>query len=105
MLIHATTSKQQLQIGLELLLGTCPALNNFAYNRSLTASPLCSCGRNEETAIHFLFYCQRYGNRELFAAKLDIYDLEDCLKLFTFLTSSGRFALTENDITTNETPS
>ena len=104
MLIHATTSKQQLQIGLELLLGTCPTLNNFAYNRSLTASPLCSCGRNEETAIHFLFYCQRYENRELSAEKLDIYDLEDCLKLFTFITSSGRFALTENDITTNETP-
>ena len=54
MLIHATTSKKQLQIGLEPLLDTCPTLNNFDYNRSLTTSPLCSCGRNEETVIHSL---------------------------------------------------
>ena len=39
MLFYATTSKAQLQIGLELLLDTCSTFNNFAYNRSLTAQP------------------------------------------------------------------
>ena len=61
---HATTSKEQLQIGLELLVDTCPTLNNnFASNRGLTASPLCSCEGNEETAIHFRFYCQLNENK------------------------------------------
>ena len=31
MLFHVTTTKEQLQIGLELLLNTCPTLINFAY--------------------------------------------------------------------------
>ena len=72
MLVQAPTSEKQLQIRLELLLDTCSTLNNFAYNKSLSASPPCSCGRNEETAIHFLFYCQLYENRELSTEKLDI---------------------------------
>ena len=52
MLIHATTSKEQLHIGVEIVFDTCTTLNNFAYNKSLTASQLCSCEKTGESAIH-----------------------------------------------------
>ena len=82
---------------------SCPTLNNFAHNKCLTASLLCTYGTTEGTAIHFLFHYQLYENRELSTEKLDIYDLEESSKLVDFITSGGRFALKENDIATNET--
>ena len=41
MLMKVSTTKQVMRTAIELLLEINPSINNFAYNRSLTASPLC----------------------------------------------------------------
>ena len=46
-------TQQEMRTAIELLLDMNPSMNNFAYNRSLTASPLCPCKETEETATHF----------------------------------------------------
>ena len=58
MKVNAT--KQEVRTAIELLLDINPPMNIFAYNRSLTASPLCPCKETEETAARFLFDCTIY---------------------------------------------
>ena len=57
--MKVNTTKHVMRTAIELLLDTNPTKNNFAYNRSLTASPLCPCKETEETATHFVFFCFR----------------------------------------------
>ena len=42
----------------------CSTLNDDLYRRSLTNSPLCSCGL-QETAYHFIFACPKYTEQRV----------------------------------------
>ena len=87
-----TLLKQELRTAIELLLDmNNPSMNNFAYNRSLTASPLCPCKEIEETATHFLFDCTVYEATNRPAENFNLYDLRDCVNLVEFIRTSGRF--------------
>ena len=78
MLMKVNTAKQVLRTAIELLLDINPSIYNFAYNRSLTASPLCPCKETEETATHFLFDCTIYEATNRPAKSFNLYDLRDC---------------------------
>ena len=60
MVMKVKAAKQEMWTAIELLLDIHPSMNNFAYHRSLTASPLCPCKETEETANNFLFDCTIY---------------------------------------------
>ena len=81
MLMKVNTTKQVMRTAIELLLNINPSINNFAYNRSLTPSPLCPCKETEETATHFLFDCTIYEATNRPAKKFNLYDLRDCVNL------------------------
>ena len=52
MRMKGNVTKQKMRTTIELLLDINPSMNTFAYTRSVTASPLCSCKETEETALH-----------------------------------------------------
>ena len=91
MLMKVNTAKQVMRTAIELLLDINPSIYNFAYNRSLTASPLCPCKEPEETATHFLFDCTIYEATNRPAKSFNLYDLRDCVNLIDFIRTSGRF--------------
>ena len=90
-LTKISTTKELMRHVIEVLLDINPSLKNFAYNRSLTASLLCSCKRTEETAIHFLFSCKIWEPRNLLTENFNLYDLTNCAKLVEFIRNCGRF--------------
>ena len=91
MLMKVNTTKQVMRTNIELLLDINHSINNFAYNRSLTASPLCPCKETEETATHFLVDCAIYEATNRPAKMFNLYDLRDCVNLIEFIRTSGRF--------------
>jgi hypothetical protein len=38
----------------------CSALNSDLYRANLIPNALCSCGKSDETAKHFLLHCKNY---------------------------------------------
>jgi hypothetical protein len=42
------------------LINRCSALNNDLYRANLIPNALCSCGKSDETAKHFLLHCKNY---------------------------------------------
>ena len=99
MLMKVNTTKQVMRTAIELLQDINPSINNFAYNRSLTASPFCPCNETEETATHFLFDCTIYEATNRPAKNFNLYDLRDCVNLIEFIRTSGRFDLLQHLIT------
>ena len=90
-LTNISTTKELMRHVIKVLLDINPSLRKFAYNRSLTASPLCSCKRTEEIAIHFLFSCKIWELRNLPTENFTLYDLTNCPKLVEFIRNCGRF--------------
>ena len=74
-LTKISTTKELMRHVIEVLLDINPSLKKFAYNRSLTASPLCPCKRTEETAIHFLFSCKIWEPRNLYDEDIDYFNM------------------------------
>ena len=90
-LIKLSLQKELMRTVIEVLLDINPSLKNFAYNRSLTASPMCSCRVTEETATHFLFDCRNFVTRKLSTGNFNWYHKNNCIELIEFIKSSGRF--------------
>ena len=90
-LIKLSLQKELMRTAIEVLLDINPSLKNFAYNRSLTASPMCSWRITEETATHFLIDCRILVTRKLSTGNFNLYDKNDCIELIEFIKSSGRF--------------
>jgi hypothetical protein len=42
------------------LKNSCSALNSDLYRANLIPNALCSCGKSDETAKHFLLHCENY---------------------------------------------
>ena len=80
-LIKLSLHKELMRTAIEVLLDINPFLKNFAYNRSLTTSPMCSCRIIEETATDFLFDCQNLVTRNLSTGNFNLYDKNNCINL------------------------
>ena len=91
MLMKVNATKQVMRTTIELLLDINPSINKFAYNRSLTVSPLCPCKETEETATHLLFDCTIYEARNRPGKNFNLYDLRDCVNLIE-LRHGNKFA-------------
>ena len=75
MLMKVNTNKQVMRTAIELLLNINPSMNNFAYSRSQTASPLCHCKvTDEKTATKFLFDCTVYEATNRPAKSFKLYE-------------------------------
>jgi hypothetical protein len=49
------------------LINRCSGLNSDLYRANLIPNALCSCGKSDETAKHFLLHCKNYiGQRNIF---------------------------------------
>ena len=72
MVMKVKATKQEMWTAIELLLDIHPSMNNFAYYRSLNASPLCPCKESEETANNFLFDVYEATNQP--AKTFSLYD-------------------------------
>ena len=90
-LIKLSLQKELMRTAIEVLLDINQSLKNFAYNRSLTASPMCSCRITEETATHFQFDCRNFVTRNLSTGNFNLYDKNNCIELIELIKSSGRF--------------
>jgi hypothetical protein len=45
----------------------CSALNSDLYRANLIPNALCSCGKSDEIAMHFLLHCKNYiAQRNIF---------------------------------------
>ena len=88
-LIKLSLQKELMRTAIEVLLDINPSLKNFAYNRSLTASPVCSCRITEETATHFLFDCRNYVTKNLSTRNFNLYDKNTCIELIEFKKMEG----------------
>ena len=91
LLMKENATQQEMRTAIELLLDMNPSMNNFAYNRSLTASPLCPCKETEETATHFHSTVQYTKLRTDPKKNFNLYDIRDCGNLVEFIRTSGRF--------------
>ena len=94
MLMKVNTTKQVMRTAIELLLDINPSMYGFAYNRSLTASPLCPFKDTEETATRFLFDCTIYEATNRPAENFNLSYLRDCVNPIEFIRTSGQFWLT-----------
>ena len=84
-LIKLSLQKEFMGTVIEGLLDINPSLKNFAYNRSLTATPMCSCRITEETATHFLFDCRNLITRKLSTGYFNLNEKNDCIELIEFI--------------------
>ena len=87
-LIKLSLQKELMRTVIGVLLDINPSLKKFTNNRSLTATPMCSC---RITATHFLFDCRNLVTRKLSTIYFNLYDKNDCIELIEFIKSSGRF--------------
>jgi hypothetical protein len=72
----------------------CSKLNTHLYEKNLTDSDLCQCGKSKETVKHFLLECEKYEE-----TRDDMYRELDTAKIMTcemLLYGSDDLTLTEN---------
>ena len=75
----------------EMLIGNSFGLANYAWKNWQTESPMCHCGKREETAEHFSLACGLYQNiRPEDIDSLNLLDPEDCNTIVDYISHSTK---------------
>ena len=71
---------------IELFIGNSLKLPYYAWNLKKTASPLCTCGKEEGDSLHYFFRCaNNEPDRPSNIKDLNIFNPDDCATLKSFI--------------------
>ena len=71
------------------LIGNSLKLADMKWKLRLCASPMCECGKSEETPFHFFFNCKLQSAIRLKSCtNLNVFNQDDCIKLTTLILNS-----------------
>ena len=75
----------------EMLIGNSFALADYAWKNWQTESPMCHCGKSEETTEHFFLACGLYQDiRPEGIPSLNLVDPEDCNTIVDYISHSTK---------------